>query len=81
MNQPRERDYLPEEWRTIRRSRMERKSLLDDGVCALLLSHGFRCAFDRSRMFDYNNWVLCDYIEEDKDQFVHLNYNEEDVVH
>merc|ERR1719424_2704916 len=28
---------------------MERKSLLDDGVCALLLSHGFRCAFDRSR--------------------------------
>ncbi len=30
-------------------------------------------------MFDYNNWVLCDYTEDDDDQFIHLNYNEKDV--
>tara|TARA_B110000971_G_scaffold220898_1_gene265981 strand:- start:401 stop:1036 length:636 start_codon:yes stop_codon:yes gene_type:complete len=33
-------------------------------------------------MFDYNNWVLCDYTEEviDNDnEFVHLNYKEENI--
>ena len=33
-------------------------------------------------MFDYNNWVLCDYTEEVVDpdnEFVHLNYNEENI--
>ena len=30
-------------------------------------------------MFDYNNWVLCDYTEDYDDQFIHLNYNEKDV--
>ena len=27
-------------------------------------------------MFDYNNWVLCDYTEDDDEQYIHLNYNE-----
>ena len=31
-------------------------------------------------MFDYNNWVLCDYTEDDDDQFIHLNYNEKDKM-
>jgi len=33
-------------------------------------------------MFDYNNWVLCDYTEEivePDDKYVHLNYNETDI--
>lgn len=30
-------------------------------------------------MFDYNNWVLCDYTEDDDEQYIHLNYNEKDI--
>ena len=33
-------------------------------------------------MFDYNNWVLCDYIEEpveDDNQYLNIKYNEEDI--
>ena len=34
-------------------------------------------------MFDYNNWVLCDYTEDDivekETQYIHLNYNETDI--
>ena len=33
-------------------------------------------------MFNYNNWVLCDYSEdiiESDDQYIHINYNEKDI--
>lgn len=33
-------------------------------------------------MFDYNNWILCDYIEEpveEDNQYLNIKYNEEDI--
>jgi len=47
VNQPRARDYTPEERAAIAAAREQRGSLLDDGVAALLSARGFRCVFDR----------------------------------
>lgn len=46
MNQPRERDYAPEEWDWISKSRSQQNSPQSDGVSEMWEEAGFRCCFD-----------------------------------
>jgi endonuclease/exonuclease/phosphatase family metal-dependent hydrolase len=47
MNQPRERDYLPNEWANLIAARERRGEAADDGVGGAFQSAGFTCSWDQ----------------------------------